>query len=214
MADLLRLLRRVVLFELRLYRSLLRWVARRPDVPRVGATAFGYSREVTPLLLLWIFASAIEIPFFHLLIPWHSVRVIGLVVSVWGLLWMLGFLAGFKVYPHLLSASALRVRNGPSIDICVPWEAVESLKVGRRDLPSSARTLQRRETADGGVNLQIATSGQVNVHAVLRSPWTATTPRGSEEITELSFWADEPAELVARGRELMAAAPGAEPLRG
>jgi hypothetical protein len=212
MADLLRLLRllrRGVLFELRLYRALLRWVARRPAVPRWGAEAFGYSREVTPLLLLWIFASAIEIPFFHLLIPWHTVRVVGLVISAWGLLWMLGFLAGLKVYPHLLSSSSLRVRSGPSVDICVPWDAVESLKVGRRDLPSSSRTLQRRETA-GGLNLQVATSGQVNVHAALRSTCTVTTPRGSEEITELSFWADEPAQLVARGRELMTATSGAE----
>jgi hypothetical protein len=60
--------------------------------------------------------------------------------------------------------------------------------------------------------LQVATSGQVNVHAVLRSPRTVTTPRGSEEISEVSFWADEPAALVARSRELMAAAPGAVPL--
>lgn len=208
---LLRLLRRAVLFELRLYRALLRWVTFRPDVPRSGAEAFGYSREVTPLLLVWIFASAIEIPFFHVLIPWHTVRVVGLVVSVWGLLWMLGFLAGFKVYPHLLTAAALRVRSGASVDIPIPWEAIDSLTVGRRDLASSSRTLQRRQT-DDGVALQVATSGQVNVHAVLRSPRMVATPHGSEEIAALSFWADEPRDLVARGRELMAAA-GAEHLR-
>ena len=122
MADLLRLLRRGVLFELRLYRSLLRWLARRPDVPRSGAEAFGYSREVTPLLLVWIFASAIEIPFFHLLIPWHSVRVIGLVVSVWGLLWMLGFLAGlYLIKPLSPTLTAIISKKLPPKQILQRW---------------------------------------------------------------------------------------------
>src|SRR5215207_11759459 len=51
------LARRAVMFELRLYRSLYRWVTRRPVVPSPDVEAVGYSRAVTPVMLLWIFAS-------------------------------------------------------------------------------------------------------------------------------------------------------------
>ena len=56
---LLDLAREAVLLELALYRSLVRWVARRPDVP-AGATPIGYAQLVGPMLWLWIFGSATE----------------------------------------------------------------------------------------------------------------------------------------------------------
>lgn len=196
---------RAVLFELRLYRSLVRWVTRRRDVPGSGAAAFGYAQAVTPVMWLWIFASAVEVPLVHVLIPWEAVRVVALVVSVWGLVWMVGLLAAMNVHPHLLGEDLLRVRHGASTDIRLPWEAVASMAVERRDLPSSIRTLQPRETASG-TDLQVAVSGQVNVHAVLRRPTTVTTPKGRQEITALSFFTDDPRALVARARQHLSAA--------
>lgn len=197
------LVRRAVLFELRLYRSLFRWVTRRPAVPGSDVEVFGYAQAVTPVMWLWIFASAIEIPFFHLLIPWDTVRIVGLVLSSWGLLWMVGLLASLNVYPHLLSGSGLRVRYGASIDIHLPWDAISTITVQRRDLPSSVWTLQPRDS-EGGTDLQVGVSGQVNVHAVLRRPMTVPTPKGSQQISELSFLADDPRALVARARQSLA----------
>ena len=46
--------------------------------------------QLLPLLAAFIFVSLIELPVVHLLIPWDTVRLVALVVSVWGLLWMLG----------------------------------------------------------------------------------------------------------------------------
>jgi hypothetical protein len=201
------LARRAVVFELRLYRSLIRWVARRQDVPRSGAEPFGYARAVTPVMWLWIFASAVEIPVLHLLVPWDTVRLVLLVVSAWGLVWMVGMLASLRVYPHLLSDSALRVRHGASIDISVPWDAVARMTVKHGDLPSSMRQLQPRET-DHGIDLQIGVSGEVNVHAVLHRPLVVPTPKGALEIGELSFLADDPRDLVARARRHLTAAAG------
>lgn len=89
------LVRQGVVFELRLYRTLFRWVTRRPDVQGHDAEVFGYAKAVTPVMWLWIFASAVEAP-------------------------------GSNVYPHLLSASTLRVRHGASVDIPVPWAAIET----------------------------------------------------------------------------------------
>jgi len=199
MSEPVALVRRAVVFELDLYRSLLRWATRRPDVSYPGVEVFGYAQAVTPVLWLWIFASACEIPLLHLLVPWHTVQVVALVLGAWGLLWMVGLLASVTVYPHLLSSSALRVRHGASIDITIGWDAIATIAVQRRDLPSSVRTLQPSETGTG-TDLQVGASGQVNVHAVLRQPMDVPTPQGTRCITELSFWADDPRALVARAR--------------
>lgn len=196
------LARRAVLFELRLYRSLYRWVTRRPVVPSPDVEAVGYSRTVTPVMLLWIFGSAVEMVIVHLIVPWPVVRIILLVVSVWGLVWMVGFLASLKVYPHLVSDSTLWVRHGATVDIAIPWDAVATVVHHRRDLPSSMRTIQLRETNAGGTDLQIGVSGEVNVHIVLERPLTVPTPKGDQVITELSFLVDEPKEFVANTRRL------------
>jgi len=185
-------------FELRLYRSLFRWVARRRDV-KGDAEAFGYAKVVTPVMWLWIFASTVEVPLVHILIPWDTVRIAVLVLSVWGLVWMVGLLASLNVYPHLLSPSTLRVRHGASVDIPLPWAAIETVKAEQRDLRSTVWTLQPRET-ERGTDLQVGVSGQVNVHAVLREPLTVDTPKGPMKITELSFLVDDPRALVTRAR--------------
>jgi hypothetical protein len=194
-----------VLFELRLYRSLLRWVARRPAIPGGDVEVFTYAKTVTPVIWLWIFASAAELPLAHVLVPWEAVRIALLVVGAWGLVWMVGLLASLHVYPHLLGRSSLRVRHGSTVDLAIPWEAIDSLTVARRDLPSTVWTLQPRET-ERGTDLQVAVSGQVNVHAVLRRPTTFATHKGDLEVAEVSFWADEPRALVRAARERLSPA--------
>ena len=166
------------MFELRLYRSLFRWVARRAHGLAPGVEPFGYAWAVTPVMWLWIFGSALEVFFLDLVIPWQPVRVAAFVLGAWGFVWMVGLLASLKVYPHLMSDAGLRLRYGASVDVTVPWQAVETITVDRRDLPSSVRTLQPVETARG-TDLQIAVSGQVNVHAALRRPLTVPTPRAT-----------------------------------
>lgn len=190
---------RVVRYEIRLYISLARWLSRRPSIPD-GYTPVAYAQAVTPVISLWIFASAMEVPLFHVLVPWHAVRIAGLALGVWGLIWMLGLLASLRVYPHLLDASVLRVRNGASIDITVPWDAIEALTARRADLPSSARAFQPEET-DDGTHLRIGVSGQVNVHARLVEPYDVRTPRGPMTIVELSFLVDDPRAFVKDARE-------------
>jgi hypothetical protein len=96
------------------------------------------------------------------------------------------------------------VRHGASVDIAIPWDSIASVVAQRRDLPSSIRTLQPRETKSG-TNLQVGVSGEVNVHAVLRHTLTVPTPKGNQRITGLSFWVDEPNALVARARQHLTA---------
>ena len=199
--------KRVVLFELRLYRSLLRWVFRRPAVPP-DAVPFGYSQVVAPVMWLWIFASAAEMVVVHLILPWPVVRIVVVVLSAWGLIWMVGFLASLKVHPHLVSDTALRIRHGAAVDIAIPWASIARVVAQRRDLPSSIRTLRFAATTDGGRELQVAVSDQVNVRVVLKQEATVPTPKGDQDVTELSCWADDSRALVALAREHLAAVAG------
>jgi hypothetical protein len=206
-ARLWALAKHAVVFELRLYRSLARWLARRPDRGSAGDEVVGYGRTVTPVMWLWIFASAAELPLVHVLVPWETVRLVLLVTGVWGLVWMVGLLASYHVYPHLLGPEVARVRNGVNHRITLPWSAVAAVRTERRDLDSSVWALQPRED-DASGTLQIVVSGQVNVHLRLHEPTTVDTARGPREIVELSFFADEPRDAVAAVRRRLVAARG------
>jgi hypothetical protein len=187
-------------FEVNIYKSLLRWVLRRPSVP-AGHEPVGYAQLVTPVLGLWIFASAIEIPLVHVLVPWDGARIVLLVAGVWGLLWMLGLLAGFRTYPHLIGDEALRIRSGPLHDIVVPLDAIAGVTAKQRSLPSSLWTLQVEQT-EGGAHLNVVVSGEVNVHLTLREPQTVRTRKGEADVDAISFWADEPRKVAGRLRGL------------
>jgi hypothetical protein len=191
-----RLARHGIVFEINIYKSLLRWILRRPSVPP-GSTPLNYAQMVTPVLALWIFGSAVEIPVVHVLMPWDALRIPLLLLGVWGLMWMVGFLAGLRSYPHLLDVDALRVRNGPMHDIAIPLVEIERATSGEKSLPSSMWVLQP-ESTDGGVHLNVTVSGQVNVHLALRQPLSIRTRKGRMTITALSFWVDEPREVAAR----------------
>ena len=130
------LVRRVVTFELGLYRSLFRWVTRRPDVPS-DAVAFAYIGAVEAILWAFIFGSATEFVVLHLILPWETVRIIVDVLGIWGLAWMLGMMASFRVHPHLVTDSGLRVRHGAATDIALPWDDIADIRVRERSRDKS-----------------------------------------------------------------------------
>jgi hypothetical protein len=109
---------------------------------------------VTPVMWLWIFASAAELPLVHILVPWHGVLLVLLVLGAWGLVWMIGMLASLKVYPHPTGAEDLRLRYGKFADLRIRWDAVESVKVVDVDEDWSILVLRPKETS-GGVDLHV-----------------------------------------------------------
>lgn len=190
----MRVGRRLVRFELLLYAATVRWIARRRAVP-AGADAWGYGRLVSPMLWLWVFGSAVETVAFHLLIPWEGVRLAVDIVSIWGLIWMLGMLAGYQVYPHLVTDDDIRVRSGVYHDIRVPRAAIATAVAKERDLPSSVWLLQL-EPGEDGVDLAVGVSGRTNVVLTLAEPTVLHTAKGDLEVSTVALWADEPRRLA------------------
>ncbi|GIF73716.1 hypothetical protein [Asanoa siamensis] len=187
------LLRTAMAYERGVWVSLFRWVFRRPD-PAGPGTPFGYSATMMPVLLAFLGVSIVEIPILHFLLPWQTVRIIVFVISVWGLLWMVGLLGAVRVHPHLVTADGLRVRHSFTVDAFVPWSAVAQIRTRNRPLESS-KGLQFEET-DRGLIGKVVVLGQTNVEVVLRAPVDVGLKRGP--VSEVHFWADDPRELVAR----------------
>jgi hypothetical protein len=189
--------REAVLLELALYRALARWVLRRPDVPR-GATPIGYSALVGPMLWLWIFGSAVEVVVVEVVLravdqPWAAaLRMPLLVLGVWGVLWMLGMLASYRVRPHLLTDTELELRSGARTRVVVPLDAVEATRSVEHELPGVVRSLH----VDGSLVL-IGVGSRTNLELVLAGPTTVDTSKGPVTAARVGIWVDDPRQVAA-----------------
>ena len=200
--------RKAVAFEIRMWRSLWRWVRRRPDVP-AGADAFPYASAVTPVLWTFVVLSAVEIPLVDWLLPWQSARVALLVVGVYGLLWMIGLLASMTVFPHSVGDGGLRVRSGFSIDVRVPWEDIAAVRARRRSVEGSRTVVVEESGERRAVSVTVMSSTQVDVE--LRTPLVLPLARtGGQPVDELRLAADDPAGLVRRLRAGVASRAAAD----
>ncbi|SNT17689.1 hypothetical protein SAMN05421812_103552 [Asanoa hainanensis] len=185
-------------YERGVWVSLFRWVFRRPDPAGPGAR-FGYSAVTTPVFIAFIAVSIVEIPILHFLLPWRTVQVVAFVVSVWGLLWMVGLLGAVRIHPHVVQTEGVRIRSGFTVDAFVPWSAVAAVRTRNRPLESS-KGVQFEETADGLIG-KVVVLGQTNVELVFTAPIEVGMARGP--LIELHLWADDPAELAAATRVLV-----------
>ena len=185
-------LRDALLYELAIYRSLARWATGRLDVPR-GATPIGYSRLVTPMLWLWIFGSSVEVVVVEFVLrsldqSWaEAARLPLLALGVWGVVWMVGMLASYRVRPHLLTASELRARSGARTWLLLPLAEVESTRPVEHELPGVIRSLH----VEGDLAL-VGVGSRTNLEIVLRGPTTLSTSKGQATVTRVGIWVDEP----------------------
>lgn len=198
----MRIVRTVVRYELGIWRSLAVWLLRlRRDRP--GIATFSYAGVVTPLLIAFIVVSAIELPILHFLLPWETVRLIADIVSVWGLVWMIGLLAAMRVHPHEVGPAGIRIRGGFTVDVTVPWSAIASVR-------SRGRGIDGRGTVhydqSSGV-LAVVTAKQTTVDLILQPSSVLDLPQtGGEAVAEVRLYADDPGAFVAAVRERLAAA--------
>jgi hypothetical protein len=196
MTAVLREAGRLLVLEVRLYAALLRWCLRRKDVP-APAEPWPYDALAVPVLWLWVFGSATEVVVFHLVIPWETVRLVVDAIGIWGLLWMLGTLAAYRIRPHLLLPDELRIRSSVYHDIPVPTTSIESVVAREVELPSSVRSLQI-EPADDGPQVSVGVSGRTNVVLVLRPATPLRTAKGVVATGTVRLWVDDPRAFVAR----------------
>lgn len=194
-----------VLTELALYRSIARWIARRSDVP-ADATPIGYAQLVGPMLWLWILGSATETVVVEVVLrqidaAWaEAIRLPVLIAGIWGVLWMVGVLASYRVRPHLLTSEQLRIRSGARTWVDVPLDAVASTRRLEHELPGVIRSVHLEDGL-----LLVGVSSRTNVELVLTGSQVLRTSKGDVTADRVGLWADDP-RAVATGLSACATA--------
>lgn len=183
-------------FELLLWESVGRVVARRPLVPR-GGRGFSYHRHELPLLLAFACLGLLEIAVVHWLLPWPVARLIALVVGVMGVLWVLGLIASLTTRPHYVTDGTLAVRVDAHTMIRVARSTITTVAMRLNYIAEDG--VQTAPSADGeGALVSIVRHGQTNVSVSLAHGATLDVPgHGVLSVDGLSFWVDGPDALQA-----------------
>ncbi|MFC4375357.1 hypothetical protein ACFO5K_14750 [Nocardia halotolerans] len=193
-----QLARRFVRLEIDLWVSLVRALARRPDI--ADGTPIRYAGAVSGLLWAFLLVSAVEIPAVHLIIPWAPVQAGALLLGAWGLLWLAGMLAAHHVYPHVLTDELLRVRYLRRVTLDLSLAGIRTVRNELRPY-DSAKTLQL--TGTGETTLAVIVGSSTNIRVDLIEPQTFHTPHGTFTASTVVFWADDPRATVAAIRAAM-----------
>jgi hypothetical protein len=182
--------RRATMMEVRGYQSIYRFVFRRPKVPASGV-GFGYHRPVLPILIVFVVVSALEMLVVDLIVRrWTYIRLPLLILSVWGIIYILGLLFGMLVRPHAITADGIRVRYGSEIDIPIAWEDVYSIT--RRKHVNNDKQPKVTPDENGEASLHMRIQNETNIEIRLNRPGSVRLPHGTETVSRVNLYADDP----------------------
>jgi len=184
------LARRAIMMEIRGYQSIYRFLFRRPKVP-ANAVGFSYYQPILAIMIVFVAVSAVELVVVDLIVRrWAYIRIPVLILSIWGLIYMLGFLFGMLTRPHAIGSAGIRARYGPDIDIPLSWDDIDS--VTRRG--ATVQNKQPRVTVDedGQATLHLRMQNETNIEVQLRRPIEIRLPQGPETISKVNLYPDEP----------------------
>ena len=169
--------------ELRVLASLGPWL--RGQRVGVGPSdhTIGYHSGLRTTVLVLVGLSLGEVVLVHLLLPWPWLQAVLFVLGLYGAVLALAFLANLAVRPHVVRTDGVLLRSGAEHEIAVGWSQIASVCV-RLASPSRSNGLH---VADSVASLPV--SGTTNVALRLGHPLLI----GGGEVTELRFFADEPA---------------------
>ncbi|WP_350346932.1 hypothetical protein ABIQ69_09765 [Agromyces sp. G08B096] len=193
---------RALRLELRIYASIGRLITRRPAIPAGGA-GFSYHRPVLTVLIIFIVLSAVEIPIIDLIVhQWPAVRIGFLVLGIWGLTWMIGFLGAFLMRPHTVGPDGIQAREGLEIDVPLSWADVASVAPARRvDEPKTPRVTETDDGATLSLRMQNETNIEIELERPIRVELPGRAPKGGvHEVTRVRLWADDPKAFLASVR--------------
>ncbi|WP_203959979.1 hypothetical protein [Actinocatenispora thailandica] len=189
------LVRRLVAIDAAGTASLLLWVRRRRHGVPPDAVAVPYVAAQFGLLVTFAVLTAVELVGIELLlralgVP-AAVRVPLLVLDGYGVLAVLGILAGCVTRPHVVTAGEVRIRYAGLFDLRIPRHLVlRARRIRRYDERGMVRV--------AGGELSVAVAAQTNVELTLREPVPVTRPLGRRaEAHTVRLFADDPAAALA-----------------
>ncbi|RBY78333.1 hypothetical protein DQ238_12735 [Geodermatophilus sp. TF02-6] len=167
---------------------LLWWAVRRREDVGPGDTALGYAGRFGVVLVVLTVLGVLETGVLHVLVLWETVRWGLVVVSVYALVWSVGFASSPRQHPHLLRDGELVLRSGHLHAFAVP---LSGLVAARRSVVSD----HRRTVVHDGERLVVSVMGDPNVELRLDPPVRVAGREGP--VARVAFWVDDP-QAVAR----------------
>ncbi|WP_301924594.1 hypothetical protein [Corynebacterium glaucum] len=177
-----------------LYRDFVRWVRGRVVVPD-GATVLPHQPGRLQMVGFLTAVMLIEIVVVHFLLPAGVVRVVALVLSVWGLVFVWSMIAGERVRPGYVDDCELVLRRGKKVFAVVPLTDVSDVR--------SDRTFEAEVVVGGG---ELVVGGPVGTDVVLElwSPVAASRDRYPwkkpvwEDVDRVRFYSGGDAGVLER----------------
>ena len=183
--------------EGRMFKSVVLFITRKVDLP-LGTEGIPYGNDwrmtgyfLVVIAFVEVFAADAVCVYF----AWgqSAVRVLVLAISVYGIIWCLGFVAGSKTMPCYVSEEKIVLRCGIMYRVEIPWESVLSVCLKKVELE------KRRSLIRSGRHLCLNNGFQTNELALwLRENSKVTIDGKLEEgaISEISFSADSPSATI------------------
>ncbi|MFF7727747.1 hypothetical protein [Streptomyces sp. NPDC008001] len=195
----MNLARAFAVHEARVWRGLALWVVRRRDGLGGGVRALPYARAQASTLYALLFVCVVEtvgMSFFTAGYP--VLHWVALALDVYTVLLVLGFHAGSVVRPHTVGPEGLRIRQGATLDLCIPLALIGTV---RRDLRFPGNDIP-------GDALDVPVAAQTSVTVELTATVTvARLFRRPREVRTVRFHADEPYAAAEAIREFVASEP-------
>lgn len=180
----------VLRHELGVLSALWLGVRRRREVPQ-GGVPLDYGRDQRPVLAAILVLSIVEMVVVALVVPWAWLETLLLMLSAYGLVWIIAFPVSMFVRPHVVADDRLLLRCAHFGKLSVPTHAVLS---ARKSLKSG----HRKVLAQDGDTVALALAGSTNVTVRLVS---GTVVVANDEqrlsVSAVSFMVDEPDLAIA-----------------
>jgi hypothetical protein len=141
--------------EIGMLAGIMRLIRGKVDIPQ-GAITIKHSQQIRQLVMVLLVVSIIEIVAVELLVPWEIVRVVVLILSIYGLRWMIGFWASTIVYPHYVTDDELVLRFSYFHTITVPLGNVVGMSANNQSAS------ENKTVTLGGDALALNVMGETN----------------------------------------------------
>lgn len=121
--------------------------------------------------------------------PWPWIRYPFLVLGIWGVIYMIGFVAAYQKLPHTLTEDNLTLRAGPLAEYRIPRDKILAVKLDQQSYESN----KSRQLL--GERFALLMAGSTNVTVELSEALLIEHRGEAHRITSFSFYLDEPALL-------------------
>jgi hypothetical protein len=186
--------KRATLAEIHGYQSIYRFLCRRPKVPE-GAVGFSYHQPILAILIVFIVVSAVELVVVDVIVQrWAHIRIPLLVLSLWGLVWMIGLLFGMLTRPHAVGPDGIRVRYAAETDIPIAWDDVAVVTKRQRTKPDGEPKVTVDDQHHATLHLRIG--DETNIEVRLERPLPVRLPHGTETVSMIALYADAPQAFI------------------